>query len=271
MKTLNPQVAAKYLLIGLRPGKYAFKNFGEIDLCSLTLARADDLVKRGFPHFRLRDVSAETETTGPVNLKARSLKAEMTAKVDAEINKVDGNFTETFRNNKQYVNKLLTLDWKDLTHQDRLIFFNLEKYFLEKKMILLEISSLDREMKSLHAKVRLMAKDGNKQDQLQSTMESIASMEEDKVAAWQKIDIWSNPFNQDTEKISKEAAEKAIERDKLIKAHGNYIYRAELALPNMPEKTSAEKKRKAEKQAEVDRRKEDLIKLGAPYDRKSRK
>lgn len=265
MKTLNPQVAAKYQLVGLRPNKYSFKGFGEIDLCSLTLARADELVKRGFQFLKPRETGTAGEPAQPVNLGARPLKIAKQVPSEPAENPV------ALRGNKQFINKLLTLNFSDLLHQDKLIFFNDEKYFLEKKQALLEISGADRDMKSLHAKVKSLAKDPKKKDELAKLMNQIAGLEDFKVKKWQVIDTWNDPTGTDPEQIKKEAAKEAIERDKQIKAHGNYIYRAELALPNMPKSKAADKKRYDEKLAEVERRKAELVKLGSPYDRKSRK
>jgi len=48
---LNPDVSAKYNLVGVTPGKYQFNGFGIIDLTKIDLAEADGLVKLGFPHL----------------------------------------------------------------------------------------------------------------------------------------------------------------------------------------------------------------------------
>lgn len=268
MKALNPQVAAKYQLIAIRPGKYNFKGFGEIDLCSLSIARADDLFRRGFPHFRLREVGTETQPAAPAvsNLKARSLKTAAAAPTQDP-----GPDLDKARANKPYVNKLLTLNWEDLSHQDKLVFFNDQTTFLEKKKLLFEISAIDQKMKSCHAKVKAIAQEKGKAQERQEIMEQMKELEADKLEKFNSIDTWITPQEKETQGIAKAAAAKALERDKLIKAHGNYIYRAELALPNMPVKTAQEKKRKAEKQAEVDRRKKELEEIGAPYNRQTRK
>ena len=70
MKALRTEVAAKYALIGIRPGKYAFKGFGEIDLSELTVAKADELFKRGFPYLKLKNAKAAPEpVTGSQKVK----------------------------------------------------------------------------------------------------------------------------------------------------------------------------------------------------------
>lgn len=52
---MNP-VREKYKLT-VSPGLYHFQGFGEIDLQTLTLDQADDLVKRGFPYLILKKQS----------------------------------------------------------------------------------------------------------------------------------------------------------------------------------------------------------------------
>lgn len=52
---LSAEVAEKYRLKGINPGRYYFPGHGEIDLTSVTLAKADHLVKRGFPYLVLKN------------------------------------------------------------------------------------------------------------------------------------------------------------------------------------------------------------------------
>lgn len=52
---MNP-VTEKYKLTA-KPGLYHFQGFGEIDLRTLTLDQADNLVKRGFPYLILKKQS----------------------------------------------------------------------------------------------------------------------------------------------------------------------------------------------------------------------
>ena len=47
-KQLLPEVAEKYILKTIRPGKYNFAGFGTIDLRTLKLDKADELVENGF-------------------------------------------------------------------------------------------------------------------------------------------------------------------------------------------------------------------------------
>jgi hypothetical protein len=265
MKDLQPEVRAKYILIGIRPGKYNFKGFGEIDLCALSVARVDSLVERGFTHFKLRNGGSAAPPADQVkqNLKARPIgsSAGPAKNAGGEIP------VEDLRKNKQFVNKLLTMDWKDMSHQDHLVFFNDQVCFQTKKAAFLIISGLDSDMKSLHAKAKAIKKGPANDAARKEVMQEIAAKEESKVHAWAIIDTWEEPSS-DQEDIAKKAA--AIEKDKLIKAHKIFILRAENVLPNMPEKTAAEKKRKEHKAAEVARRKEELIKMGSPYNEKAK-
>ena len=53
-KPLHPDVAAKYTLVGVKPGVYDFADFGRIDLCAMGLAMADRLHKAGASFLRLK-------------------------------------------------------------------------------------------------------------------------------------------------------------------------------------------------------------------------
>lgn len=58
---LIPEVAAKYNLVGIKPGKYQFSGFGEIDLTKIDLVEADGLVKLGFPHLVTKKKNPDKE------------------------------------------------------------------------------------------------------------------------------------------------------------------------------------------------------------------
>ncbi len=47
-KKLRDDVAEKYTLKTIRPGKYNFHKFGTIDLRTINLKKADELVENGF-------------------------------------------------------------------------------------------------------------------------------------------------------------------------------------------------------------------------------
>ncbi len=79
-RKLKKEVAEKYSLKSIRPGKYAFAKFGEIDLRTITLKQADELVKKGFPFLVLKkkDLS-ESEAEAKAKAEAEA-KAEAKAK-----------------------------------------------------------------------------------------------------------------------------------------------------------------------------------------------
>lgn len=264
MKNLKAEVAAKYALIGIRPGKYNFKGFGEIDLGEITLAKADELFKRGFPHLKLRDGSSEPAPEGNP-AKVRPIK-KTTPVIDPVV-------SEELRKNKRLINKLLTMDWKDLSAQDRLIFFGKEGSFQAKKNLLNQVSENDRKMQGLHANLKAIAEDSAKEEERAEFMNELSELEETKLELFAMIDAWEEPESNenDPEIIKEKAAQDAIAKQKLIAANENYIYRNEPALANMPESTSAEKRKKQAKADEIERRKQELITLGKPYERKSKK
>lgn len=286
MKTLQTEVAAKYQLIGIRPGKYNFKGFGEIDLCSLDLVKANNLVSKGFPFLkpRIAGTMDPKGTTG--DQKVRPIR-NVTQKISVKAPEADIDPTSTGdpRKNLQYVNKLLTMDWPQLTSDEQNLFFNDLAYFLMKRMALLEVSKIDREMRALHEKAKVKQRNAADKEELQDIMDRLASLDDRRTEKFRTIDDWTPPAEKEEEKkdagkadasadpevIARKAAEEALEKDKLIKAHGNYIYRAELKLPNMPVKTQRQRELKAAKEAEVQRRKEELQLMGVPYQRKSRR
>lgn len=72
-KTLQPEVADKYNLEGVKPGTYHFEGFGKIDLTEVDLKRADALALRGFPFLVLKKKeSAPAKITGSAQDTASS-------------------------------------------------------------------------------------------------------------------------------------------------------------------------------------------------------
>lgn len=268
MKNLKPEVAAKYVLVGIRPGNYNFKGFGEIDLSEVTLAKADSLFISGFSHFKLREGFEGAAPVSKSNLKARPLGGPSKTGNDQS----DTPSMENLRKNKKLINKLLTMDWKDLAAQDRLIFFNKEGSFQAKKNLLNQVSENDRKMQGLHANLKALAEDSTKEEERAELMDELSELEETKLELFALIDAWEEPESNenDPQIIKEKAAQDAIAKQKLIAANENYIYRNEPALANMPESTSAEKRKKQAKVDEINRRKQELITLGKPYERKSR-
>jgi len=126
-------------------------------------------------------------------------------------------------------------------------------------------------MQSLHAKLKLLAEDPEKEQERGEIMTELSKLEEEKLELFGKIDTWeikeSEVF---PDAIAKKAAEEALKKQKLIAAHENYIYRNEPSLANMPETTATEKKKKEKLASEIEKRKKELIDLGKPYNRKSR-
>lgn len=66
---LPQEVSVKYDLVGCKPGKHRFPNFGELDLTKITLKDAKALVAAGFPHLKLKGKEV-AETTAPDALPA---------------------------------------------------------------------------------------------------------------------------------------------------------------------------------------------------------
>ena len=48
-KVLPKDVAEKYTMKMIRPGKYNFHGYGTIDLRTISLKKADEIVGKGFP------------------------------------------------------------------------------------------------------------------------------------------------------------------------------------------------------------------------------
>jgi len=51
---MDKQVAEKYNLVGITPGRHQFPEYGTIDLSKITLSVADQLFAAGFPHLEKR-------------------------------------------------------------------------------------------------------------------------------------------------------------------------------------------------------------------------
>ena len=171
------------------------------------------------------------------------------------------------RKNKQYINKLLALNWDDLSFNDKKIFFNNEKYFLVKKSLMLENGDIERKMRSLHAKVKAIDPDPKNDEKRGEIMSELATLDDTKAANWKTIDTWNEPEGSfaEPENTTKQAVQKALEREKKIKANKIYIYRAEKTLDDMPEKTAKQKAKKQKKADEIAKRKAELKQLGEPY------
>lgn len=175
------------------------------------------------------------------------------------------------RKNKSYINRTLTLNFSDLSFEDKVLFNNDEAYFLSKKQLMIENGNIEQQMRSLHTKMKSIDPDKKFNKDRKEIMDQLIELEDQKSANWIIIDTWEEIKTDNLPANTEDAEKKAIEKIKLIEAHGNFIYRAEMTIPNMPESTVVLKKKKAAKIAEVERRKQELVNLGAPYNRKSRK
>ena len=64
---LQPEVAEKYNLVGVKVGRFQFSGFGTINLPDVDLAHADALVAGGFTHFEPK----KKESAQPPEAKAK--------------------------------------------------------------------------------------------------------------------------------------------------------------------------------------------------------
>ncbi len=261
---LMPEVANKYYVSTIKPGKYNFKNFGDIDLRLITLATADKLFQKGFPFLKLKrpvkTAQPPAQTSAPESKPAqpatRKIPPEPLTDVDA------------YRKNKDYINKLLTMNWETLEHKEKLIFNSDHEYFLEKKKAFFTIAALDRQMKSKHAKMRALPEVEKNNPGRAGLLKDISTLDGTKTELWAIIDTWEEPLAPGTEAEKIEKAKKeALESDRKAKADSNYIWRAEREL--MKESISEARRKYLIK--EIARRKQNLIDQGKPYNRKTRK
>ena len=174
------------------------------------------------------------------------------------------------RKNKQYTNKLLTLNWNELSYDDQLIFFGAEKYFLSKKTLMLENGDINKEMVSLHAKLKAVPADKKNDGKRKKIMEELTELDDKKAENWRTIDTWNEPEDsKGPEEITTDkAVQQALAREKRIKANKIYIYRAQKMVDAMDPKTEKEKKKKAAKIREIEKRKKELADMGQPYTKK---
>ncbi len=66
---LPAKVAEKYKVVTIRPARYNFNGFGEIDLRTISLNKADELFEKEFPFLKLIK-KAETDSTTKTNKPA---------------------------------------------------------------------------------------------------------------------------------------------------------------------------------------------------------
>lgn len=263
MKKLKPEVSEFFKLVTIRPGTYSFPEFGSVDLTSINLAEARDLVKNGFKFLIPLDpqnVEKQNNTPENLNISLENLN-ERTLDQPA----ADHPETENIKGNKKYINKLLTLNYSDLEFKEKSIFFHDEKYFNEKKFLLQDVSALNNEMKSLHAKLKA-AKSNKERKEINSRLWLADDL---KSKLFNEIDTWKHePPKQ--ESLVEKAARIALEEANEIKTLTNYIGRFEEKYLSMPVSTEREREKKHQKIQQIEKRKARLIALGSPYQRKKR-
>ena len=254
MKKLSPEVSEFYNLITIRPGSYSFPGFGQIDLTTLTLTEAHELVSKGFQFLvskkkiEFPDKNPEIQFNPPPALNL--FKVEAPAEHQPPLN----------RNNKKYINKLLTLNYSDLEFKEKALFLHDEKYFFEKKMLLRDASSIFNEMKSLHAKLKAAKSDSERKE----INADLWQYDDARQRTFEMLDSWPQEDLIPENAIEK-AAREAVERQNEIKTLTNYIGRFEDEYNAMPEGAKKQKKL-----SELSKRHARLTELGAPYSRKKR-
>jgi len=255
---LQDEVSAKYRLVTIRPGKHYFPQFGEVDLRKIKLQKADELFAKGFPFLKLREKPLEiTEKENVIPEKKEETSKPAVKQIPVA----------KLRENKMFVNKLLTMNWPDLTFSEKGIFNNSQKSFLEKKTLFIANSDMDREMRSLHAKLKAIDPAPKNNPQRKDLIQQLMELEDAKFQNWQKIDSWEEPEKEPEETDTEKAVRLALEKDKRIKTNKIYIYRAEKILGQMKEETEKQRRKKAERIAEINKRKQELIDLGSPYEK----
>jgi len=169
------------------------------------------------------------------------------------------------RSNKKYVNKLLALDYSELSFNDKLIFNNDEAHFLEKKAVFINISDSMRDIRGLHAKIKVIDPHSKFDGERKKIIQDIAYLDNNVKDAWNFIDTWTDNVQIPTVSVSDTAVAKAMANLKKIKANNIFIKRALISIPLMPNKSLKQKDKKVAKQIRLDKRIAELITLGAPY------
>ncbi|NCD40934.1 MAG: glycosyltransferase family 2 protein [Bacteroidia bacterium] len=270
MNTLRSDVTQKYYLETIKPGKYNFKNFGDIDLCQLTVAQVDSLVARGFKFFKLKPgfKTAEAKPHAPV-------KPTKPVPTPAEQFPEPKNVNiEEIRKNKVFINKLLTMNWEQMEYRDKLVFYNDPAYYLNKKHLFFHISNVDRMMQGLHAKIKAQPNNLAGVQKRAELIDSLTKSEETRHELWKQIDDWTPPAPPESIEILAEkekieqAKKEALKLENERRAHEQYIWRWSDQVDKRDDLTE---ERKAEIRSEISRRHQALIDMGRPYSRKQRK
>jgi len=266
MKKLSPEVSEFYNLITIRPGSYSFPGFGQIDLTTLSLTEAHELVSKGFQFLVPKIIGNPEKNQIPFSpITDDQIYYLPSNKTNAPALNLFGVVSHSEhqpllnRNNKKYINKLLTLNYSDLEFKEKALFLHDEKYFFEKKMLLQDASSIFNEMKSLHAKLKAAKSDSERKE----INADLWQMDDARQSTYEKLDFWREEAT--PENAIEKAAREAVERQNEIKTLTNYIGRFEYEYNAMPEGAKKQKKL-----SELSKRHARLIYLGAQYSRKKR-
>ena len=173
--------------------------------------------------------------------------------------------TVSLRTNKHYLNNLLTLNFSDLSFDDKLVFDNNELLFQEKKTAYLSISDSMRSLRSLHAKLKATGLGHSAGGVRKTIMQDIAFLDDQVADSWAAIDKWDDAQVVLADSSADTAVAKALADQKRIKANKIFIKRALKSIPLLKDKSLKDKNKKIKKQHELDKRLKELEILGVPY------
>lgn len=252
MNILSEHLQGHFTLVTIRPGKHTFPAFGVVDFTNISLDKAESLFSNGFPFLRKVN-SNEKSTIQKITECSIPIPIEIERPLDP-----------SQRLNKKLINKLLALNWSDLSQSEKFLFFYSEQYFLGKKQLMLENGDLKQQMVSLHAKVRSMINDKYTDSDRSLIMKEIFFMEDSIAENWKIIDTWQEQevefFNQESTALEKNSVKIALDLKRQIEVDKLWISRANATLPKMKTESSLQKKLKTDKTKELILRKERLEK-----------
>lgn len=148
-------------------------------------------------------------TNAPINL---------TGSKNADVSKL--------RDNVAYVNKTLTLKFKDLTPGDKAIFFGDEKYFLSKQKLMFDNSKIDKKATALHEAMKIAKNDQERQKKLKE----LQDLDQKKRENWKKVNNWDykpEDLKKNIKDPVQDAVKEGMEKQKKVDLLKNYIQRAE--------------------------------------------
>jgi len=171
----------------------------------------------------------------------------------------------SLRSNKQYINKLLTLNYSDMTFDDKVLFNNDETLFLEKKTIFMSIADSMRELRSLHANLKAIDPDAKNNSKRKKIIQDIAYLDDFAKDSWEQVDTWKEKLEVPTVSNSDLAVAKAIADQKRIAANQIFIKRALISIPLMPSKSLKQQNKKFKKQEQLNKRMKELEAFNVQY------